>query len=152
MSRASVLSTAVRVEPSELERETATQIAQAVTSTDGDGFVLQLPDGTRMALSNAMVEILQASAGELSEGHAVTVLASEVALSPAEAAELLGLSRPFVVRLLDDGALPSHALPRSRHRRVLLSDVLAFQTQRDRRRTGRQRLAAIVEDHDLPYV
>ena len=151
MSRASVLSTAVRVEPSELERETATQIAQAVTSTDGDGFVLQLPDGTRMALSNAMVEILQASAGELSEGHAVTVLASEVALSPAEAAELLGLSRPFVVRLLDDGALPSQTLPRSRHRRVLLSDVLAFQTQRDRRRTGRQRLAAIVEDHDLPY-
>ncbi len=76
------------------------------------------------------MEVLRVSADELSDGHAVTVLPSEVALSPAEAAELLGLSRPFVVRLLDQGEIPSEHLPRSRHRRILLSDVLAFQARR----------------------
>lgn len=40
-------------------------------------------------------------------GHAVTVLASHVRLTPAEVGELLGLSRPFVVRLLDAGEIPS---------------------------------------------
>jgi excisionase family DNA binding protein len=150
MARASVLSTAVRVEPKKAERESAAEVARAVRSRNRS-LMLQLPDGTSVPLPRALVEVLRASAGELADGHAVTVLPSEVALTPAEAAELLGLSRPFVVRLLDQGEIPSERLPRSRHRRVLLSDVLAFQARRERRRTGRQRIAAAVEDAGLPY-
>jgi excisionase family DNA binding protein len=150
MARTSVLSSAVRVEPKKAERESAAQVARAVGSRRSS-LMLQLPDGTAVPLPRALVEVLRASADELADGHAVTVLPSEVALSPAEAAELLGLSRPFVVRLLDQGEIPSERLPRSRHRRVLLSDVLAFQARRDRRRTGRQRIAAAVEEAGLPY-
>jgi excisionase family DNA binding protein len=150
MARASVLSTAVRVEPKKAERESAAEVARAVRSRSRS-LILQLPDGTSVPLPRALVEVLRASAGELADGHAVTVLPSEVALTPAEAAELLGLSRPFVVRLLDQGEIPSERLPRSRHRRVLLSAVLAFQARRERRRTGRQRIAAAVEDAGLPY-
>lgn len=150
MARTSVLSSAVRVEPKKAERESAAQVARAVGSRRSS-LMLQLPDGTAVPLPRALVEVLRASADELADGHAVTVLPSEVALSPAEVAELLGLSRPFVVRLLDEGEIPSERLPRSRHRRVLLSDVLAFQARRDRRRTGRRRIAAAVEGAGLPY-
>ena len=52
---------------------------------------------------------------------------ADVSLTPAEVAELLGLSRPFVVPLPDDGEIPSTRLPRSRHRRVRLADVIEFQ-------------------------
>ena len=151
MSKTSVLSNAVRVESRESDRTSAARIALAVAAPHGQLFTLQLPDGSTLPLSAALVDVLRASADELAEGHAVTVLPSEVALSPAEAAELLGLSRPFVARLLDQGDIPSERLPRSRHRRVLLSDVLAFQAQRDRRRTGRQRVGALIEDTGLPY-
>ncbi|WP_208105596.1 helix-turn-helix domain-containing protein [Streptomyces sp. GC420] len=72
--------------------------------------------------ATALVRILIASAGELAAGHAVTVLASETELTPAEAGELLGLSRPFVARLLDSGDIPSAYLPGSRHRVVRLAD------------------------------
>lgn len=150
MARSSVLSSAVRVEPKKAERESAAKVARAV----GDqtrSFTLQLPDGTSVLLPRALVEVLRASADEMAGGHAVTVLASEVSLTPAEVAELLGLSRPFVVRLLDEGDIASERLPRSRHRRVLLSDVLAFQARRERRREGRRRIAAAVEEADLPY-
>lgn len=150
MARASVLSSAVRVQPNKTERESAATVARAVQSRS-KSVTLVLPDGTSLPLPRALVEVLRASAGEMADGHAVTVLPSEVALSPAEAADLLGLSRPFVVRLLDEGEIPSERLPRSRHRRVLLSDVLAFQVRRERRRTGRQRIAALVEEADLPY-
>jgi excisionase family DNA binding protein len=98
-----------------------------------------------------LVTILLASAGELSEGHAVTVIASEVRLTPAEVGELLGLSRPFVVRLIDAGDLAAEHLPGSRHRLVRLSDVLEFQARRERRRTGRRRVVDAVEDAGLPY-
>jgi excisionase family DNA binding protein len=97
------------------------------------------------------VEGASVSADELADGNAVTILASDVALSPGEAADLLGLSRPFVVRLLDDGLIPSQTQPQTRHRKVLLSDVIAVQAQRARKRAGRQRIMKIVEGNDLPY-
>jgi excisionase family DNA binding protein len=99
----------------------------------------------------ALVEVLRAAAGELSAGHAVTLLASRTLLTPAEAARLLGLSRPFVVRLLDDGTLPSEHLATSRHRVVRLEDVLAFAERRRRRQEGRRRIAEAVDDAGLPY-
>ncbi|BCB82470.1 hypothetical protein GCM10022251_70090 [Phytohabitans flavus] len=99
----------------------------------------------------ALVEILRASTDELSEGHSVTILASEVLLTPAEVGELLGLSRPYVVRLLDQGQIASEFLPDSRHRVVRLADVLDFQRQRERRRMGRQRIVEAIESEDLPY-
>jgi excisionase family DNA binding protein len=149
MARASMLGGATRVEPHPDERESAAAVRRMATGVTG--LSLRLPDGQEIALPPSLVAILLASAGELSEGHAVTVLASEVMLTPAEAGELLGLSRPFVVRLIDAGDLPAEHLPDSRHRVVRLSDVLAFQDRRQRRRTGRRRVAEAVEDAGLPY-
>lgn len=150
MARASVLSTAVRVEAAAGDRESAARVARAVDDPSG-AFVLQLPDGHAVPLPRALVDVLRASAGELAGGHAVTVVPADVSLTPAEVAELLGLSRPFVVRLLDRGEIPSTRLPRSRHRRVLLSDVLAYQERRSQRRAGRRRIADAVDDAGLPY-
>jgi excisionase family DNA binding protein len=113
--------------------------------------VLRSADGREQILPAELVQILIASASELASGHAVTVLASEAQLTPAETAELLGLSRPFVASLLDSGDIPSTHLPGSRHRVVRLADVLAFQARRDRRREGRRQIADAIEEAGLPY-
>lgn len=150
MPRTGALTTAVRVEPSLADRAAAAALLASRGRGRGRAKVV-LPDGTTVALSPALLAVLQATAGELADGHAVTVLPSEVLLTPAEAAELLGLSRPFVVRLLDEGEIPAERLPRSRHRRIRLAEVLAFQSRREQRRAGRRRVAAEVEAADLPY-
>lgn len=113
--------------------------------------LVRTPDGGELILPGELVRILLASAGELARGHAVTVLASEVQLSPTETAELLGLSRPFVTRLLDAGDIPSTNLPGSSHRVVRLADVLAFQQQPERRREGRRQIADALEGVEPPY-
>lgn len=148
MARSSVLGNATRVEPRSADRESAAAVSRI--DAEVSELVLRLPDGQEIALPATLVKILLASAGELSEGHAVTVLASEVLLTPAEVGELLGLSRPFVVRLVDTGQLPAEHLPDSRHRVVRLSDVLEFQARREQRRAGRRRVAEAVESADLP--
>ena len=102
-------------------------------------------------LPASLVAVLAAGARQLSAGRGVMVLATEICLTPAEVGELLGLSRPFVARLLDAGEIPSEFLPDSRHRVVRLVDVLDFQAKRERRRRGRQRLGQAVEDAGLPY-
>lgn len=149
MPRSSVVSTAVRVDPGPGEQAVAAQLRDAASGADG--LVLRLPDGQELALPEALGRLLLASADELSGGHAVTVLASEVLLTPAEVGRLLGLSRPYVARLLDDAVLASEHLPGSRHRVVKLADLLQFQARRDRRRTGRQRIGEAVRAADLPY-
>ena len=149
MTRLSVLAGATRVEPGPDDRTSAASLRRAVAgATD---LVLRLPDGQEIPLPAALIRILQASADELSAGHAVTVLPSEVLLTPAEVGDLLGLSRPYVARLLDQGLIPAEHLPDSRHRVVRLTDVLDFQARRERRREGRQRIAAAIEAEDLPY-
>ncbi|NKY99641.1 helix-turn-helix domain-containing protein [Nocardiopsis alborubida] len=150
MVRSSVLGRAPRIEPRGEDRWITEKVV-SFTGTSGARLLLRTADGSELALPESLVRILVASANELSEGHAVTVLASETCLTPAEAAELLGLSRPFVVRLLDAGEIPSERLPDSRHRVVRLEDVLEFQARRERRRAGRRRIAEAVESADLPY-
>lgn len=149
MPRSSVLGEATRVEPRAEDRASAAEISQI--ASDASELALRLPDGSEIVLPTSLVKVLAATATELSMGHAVTVLASNVRLSPAEVGELLGLSRPFVVRLLDAGEIPSEYLPYSRHRLVRLADVLEFQSRRERRRAGRRRIADMVESADLPY-
>lgn len=149
MPRSSVLGNAIRVEPRADDRALAAAVGQAANGLSE--LVLRLPDGSEIVLPASLVRILGATANELSVGHAVTVLASEVQLTPAEVGELLGLSRPFVVRLLNAGEIPAEHLPGSRHRVVRLTDALDFQARRERRRAGRRRIADAVESADLPY-
>lgn len=112
---------------------------------------MSFPDGRRVALPWSLVAVMRASARELAEGHAVTVLPADAMLTPAEVGELLGLSRPFVAGLLDQGETASERLPGSPHRRVRLADVVAFAERRDRRSEGDRRIADAVADADLPY-
>ncbi|MGW4447062.1 helix-turn-helix domain-containing protein [Streptomyces sp. NPDC004682] len=144
MARTSVLARAEKVEPNPSHQDALAAAARMVP--EQVQVLVRTSDGGELALPRELVRILLASAGELSRGHAVTVLASEVQLSPAETAELLGLSRPFVTRLLDAGDIPSTNLPGSSHRVVRLADVLAFQQRRERRREGRRQIADVLDD------
>jgi len=151
MARVGVLKQAVHVRAGADHTRSASHLVDAMAASPSAGVVLTFPDGHAVPVPEALLDVLRASARELAEGHAVTVLASDAELTPAEVGELLGLSRPFVARLLDAGEIPSERLPGSRHRRVRLADVVAFAERRDHRRDGRRAAADAVADADLPY-
>ncbi|WP_407926143.1 helix-turn-helix domain-containing protein [Falsiroseomonas algicola] len=65
--------------------------------------------------------------GHLSRGDDVAVLPLRQDLSSQEAAAFLMVSRPFLVRLLDEGRIPHRKV--GRKRRVLLEDLRAYQRQ-----------------------
>lgn len=102
---------------------------------------MQLPDGSNMPVPSVLAKAWRAVAAELANGGTVTVLATEDLLTPAEAAELLGVSRPYVARLIDAGTIPAERLPNSRHRRIRLSDLLAYRDHRQRQRDSRKDVA-----------
>lgn len=151
MARNTVLKNTTQIEAVCDQALSASIVRDAMTGERADGVTLTFPDGRSVPLPQAIVAVVRTTAGEIADGHSVTVLPSETDLTPAEAATLLGLSRPFVIRLLDDGEIPSQRLPRSRHRRVRLSDVLAFNARREQRNLGRRRIADTLDEAGLPY-
>jgi len=125
---------AFEVEVDENERERITALARLLG--EGGRATLTMPDGKRVELPAALLQLVARGAAELSLGRRVALVASAAELTPNQAARLLGVSRPFLVRLLDDETIPSRRLERSRHRRVRLEDLLAFDRQRQARRAG----------------
>jgi excisionase family DNA binding protein len=151
MPREGVLGQATRIDPVPADHE-AMDGLRSREDLGGGELVLRTADGTEISLPTSLLQLVVSAANNLAAGRAVMAIPAEVALTPAEAAELLGLSRPFVARLLERGDIPSELLPGSRHRRIKLEDVLAFQDRRQRRSEGRRRIADIAASADLPYL
>lgn len=106
------------------------------------------PDGSEIEVPDELYGVLRDVADALSQGLAITIAPHNTMLTTQEAADLLNISRPTLVRLLTDGEIPHTT--RGRHRRVLLRDVLDYQerTRQDRQRTL-DRLAADAEEAGL---
>lgn len=65
-------------------------------------------------------------------GQAITIIPASHELSSQDAADLLGVSRQYMVRLLEGGKLPFHRA--GTHRRIYLQDLMAYKKERDRQR------------------
>ena len=84
----------------------------------------------------------------MADGLAITVVPQHTRLTTQEAADMLGISRPTLVRLLGDGEIPYEQ--RGRHRRVLLTDVLDYQQRaRVEQRKQLDDLVTEAAEHDL---
>lgn len=94
-----------------------------------------------VAVPRAAVELLVETLDALGRGGEPSVVPMAKELSTGEVAGLLGVSRQYVVRLLDDGRLPFRRV--GNRRRVRLGDALRYLREDDRRRA--QRLAEVAE-------
>jgi excisionase family DNA binding protein len=86
-------------------------------------MTVRLGDGDPLALPPQLGRVLAAALAEAASGHAVEVRTVADELTTQEAADLLGVSRPFVVKLVDSGELPARRV--GTHRRLRRVDVLA---------------------------
>ncbi|WP_193044366.1 helix-turn-helix domain-containing protein [Mycolicibacterium baixiangningiae] len=110
--------------PADVDRGLAALLVALETAK---ALAIETTDGQSFPLTPELRDILTHAAHALIEGHAVTLEPQRVVLSTQEAADLLGVSRPTLVKLLETGAIP-YTQP-GRHRRVQLTDLLAYQQQ-----------------------
>jgi excisionase family DNA binding protein len=86
------------------------------------------PDGEQVPLPLEVYQILVQVAESMRQGKAIAVMPRGLLLTTQEAANLLGISRPTLVKLLESGEIP-YEKP-NRHRRVKLDAIMEFQSRR----------------------
>lgn len=91
-------------------------------------FLSGAGEDNQIPLPKELYEVLARVVEALAAGQAVTVHPNHPTITTQEAAELLGVSRPTIVKLIEEGRLPAEKL--NRHRRIKLRDVLAYKEKR----------------------
>lgn len=119
-------------EPLSLSAEEQKKVSQLEKKLGPEAPALVGPDGEKLVLPARVYELFRRAVQLMARGQAVTLVPDRQALTTQRAANLLGMSRPFFVKLLESRVIPFHRV--GNQRRVYLSDVIAYGRKRDQER------------------
>ena len=110
------------------------QVERLLGGVDAATRVCVAVGDAQVELPYAVVALMRDYAGLRRRGLGGMLVASERTLSTQAAADILNVSRPYFVRLVDAGEVPHTRV--GNRRRVILKDVMAYKTVRDAERRG----------------
>jgi excisionase family DNA binding protein len=130
MSRPAIVS----IPPSEAVAALAKRTSLVLASRLGDDDLMRLrimggPPAETVTLPAAAVRLLVRILEEMSRGNAVTVIPVEAELTTQEAADMLHISRPSLIQLLDEGKIDYRRV--GTHRRVRFDALMKYKRQTD---------------------
>jgi excisionase family DNA binding protein len=102
----------------------------------GDSVRIQLLDAGKeaetVAVPASALRLFLHLLTEMSQGNAVTLIPTYAELTTQQAADLLNVSRPYVVKLLDEGRIPCRTV--GKYRRVRFDDLMSYKRKDDETR------------------
>jgi excisionase family DNA binding protein len=126
-----------RLEPMRARREDRAQLAELSTALrasprSAEHYELIAPNGERHRIPESVIRGIERIAEVLARGDALTIVPVGARMTTQQAADLLNISRQYLVRLLEDNQIPYDRT--GKHRRLKVEDVLAYKQRRDRER------------------
>jgi excisionase family DNA binding protein len=132
--------------PSDQDADLAEKVRRAIADAAGSASLsVQVKGAGRRAttfdLPPALTRLLLNILKEMAAGHAVSLVTLEAEITTQQAAELLNVSRPYVIGMIDKGTLPARLV--GNQRRLPLREVLVYKAKtRAKRRKTLDRLVA----------
>ena len=137
--------------PSANDRQIANQLRRMLAAQKSGEATLRVREPetkqpVEVTLTPAMSDIFLELLRHIGSGHAVTLLPIQEMLTTQQAADLLNVSRPHLIKLLEQEAIPHTFV--GRHRRIMAEDIFTYKAKRDAER-ARALDALIGDDADL---
>jgi len=120
----------------------ADRVKLSIEGSNGDKDSLVLPGAVMQMLLNIL--------SEFSKGSAISVIPHQAEMSTQQAADLLNVSRPYLVKLLENGEIPFKKV--GSHRRVLVEDVINYKNSIEKARDETlDELSRLSQELDMGY-
>lgn len=120
----------------------ADRVRMSLRASNGESDDLILP--------GHVLQILLSVLAEMAQGNAINLVPIHQEISTQEAADLLNVSRPFLVGLLEKGEMPFRKV--GAHRRVFFKDVLDYKERIDaQRKQTLDELTALSQEEQMGY-
>jgi excisionase family DNA binding protein len=105
------------------------------------------PKGENIKLPESLHTLLKDAVKTLAQGRSLVLIPEEKQLTTQQAGELLGVSRPYLIRLLDADEMPYSLV--GKHRRVALRDVIAYAKRQAARKAALDKMALDADNAGL---
>ncbi len=130
------------ISANEVERNEAESLANLLERQGPQKIDSLTLNGKAITVPGPVYELLLRALHYLAQGKAISLVAVESSLTTQKAADILNISRPFLIILLERGEIPFHKV--GSHRRISLDALLDYKHRRDQER--RSALKQLTED------
>lgn len=100
-----------------------------------DKFVMTKADGEEIELPQVVSQVLYEIITILSQGGSMTIIPMDKELTTQQAADILNVSRPYFVKLLENNIIPYHKT--GTHRKILMKDLIEYKNQISKKRKAK---------------
>lgn len=125
----------ILIGPEERDLETIKRVAGDLFANPDTNYVLVDEKHSEVKLPPALMRVLMEAGRQLAKGNSVYILHYEQELTSQQAADLLQVSRRYLIRLLEEGKIRYHLV--GSHCRIRLGDLLDYKSTRDSPCAGR---------------
>ncbi len=137
----------------QLAQESSRQLAKIVGSRKDSVQIRIKPERGQeetVSIPLSAFHLLTDILTEMAKGNAISLIPVHAELTTQQAADLLNVSRPYLIELLEKGTIPFRKV--GTHRRVLFQDVMAYKQKTDRERLkALEELSALDQELGLGY-
>ena len=130
------------------ELETIQQLKKSIANAENNRLQFTTSTGDRVSIPQSVTEVLRAVIDIMAQGKGVSLVPVAEEVTTTQAADILNISRPYLMQLIDRDEIPYHLV--GTHKRILLKDLLKYKQQRDdRRKEGLQKLTEFSQELGL---
>ena len=125
--------------------------AAAISRQKLDSVKIKIQEtGEFITIPKKAVDLLFNIINSMAEGKSISIVPSDSEITTQQAADMLNMSRPHIVKLLEDGVIPFKKV--GSHRRILLEDLIEYDRKlKEQRNASLKNLAEQAQDLGLGY-
>ena len=135
------------------EIETIKQLKNLIVDPENSQIQFTTSQGDSIPIPQKVTEVLRTVIDIMAQGKGISLIPVADEVTTTQAAEILNISRPYLMKLINNGQIPYHHV--GTHKRILLKDLLEYKKLRDaNRQEGLQKLTELSQElgfYDYSY-